>query len=39
MKKAGISKIFVRKDHQLVGIVTADAAEAAKRATKHWKIS
>ncbi len=32
MKKAGISKIFVRKDKQLEGIVTAGAAaEAAKR--------
>jgi glycine betaine/proline transport system ATP-binding protein len=32
MKKAGISKIFVRKDRQLAGIVTAiDAAKAIKR--------
>ena len=29
MKKVGISKIFVRRDHKVVGIVTADAAAAA----------
>ncbi len=35
MKTAGISKIFVRKDRQLAGIVTAaDAAEAMKRGDK-----
>jgi len=35
MKKAGISKIFVRKDRQLAGIVTAvDAAKAIKRSEK-----
>jgi glycine betaine/proline transport system ATP-binding protein len=35
MKVAGISKIFVRKDRQLAGIVTAtDAAEAMKRGDK-----
>jgi glycine betaine/proline transport system ATP-binding protein len=35
MKKASISKIFVRKEKHLVGIVTAeDAAEAAKRGDK-----
>lgn len=35
MKSAGISKIFVRKDRQLAGIVTAqDAAEAMKRGDK-----
>jgi glycine betaine/proline transport system ATP-binding protein len=35
MKKASISKIFVRKDKHLVGIVTAaDAADAAKRGDK-----
>lgn len=35
MKKAGISKIFVRKDRQLAGIVTAtDAAEAIRRGDK-----
>jgi len=35
MKKAGISKIFVRKDRQLSGIVTAtDAAEAIRRGDK-----
>ena len=35
MKTAGISKIFVSKDHQLIGIVTAqDAAEAMKRGDK-----
>jgi len=35
MKKAGISKIFVRKDERLEGIVTAaDAAEAAKNKEK-----
>ena len=35
MKKASISKIFVRKDRQLVGIVTAkDAADAIKRGEK-----
>jgi len=35
MKKAGISKIFVRKEKHLVGIVTAaDAAEAAKNGIK-----
>ena len=35
MKKAGISKIFVRKDAQLAGIVTAkDAAEAMQRGDK-----
>jgi glycine betaine/proline transport system ATP-binding protein len=31
MKKAGISKIFVRKDRQLAGIVTASAAAEAAR--------
>jgi len=35
MKKASISKIFVRKERQLVGIVTAkDAADAIKRGEK-----
>jgi glycine betaine/proline transport system ATP-binding protein len=35
MKKAGISKIFVRENKQLAGIVTAvDAAEAIKRGDK-----
>ncbi len=35
MKTAGISKIFVRKDRQLAGIVTAkDAAEAMQRGEK-----
>jgi len=35
MKTAGISKIFVRKDRQLAGIVTAkDAAEAMNRGDK-----
>jgi glycine betaine/proline transport system ATP-binding protein len=35
MKTAGISKIFVSKDHELIGIVTAkDAAEAMKRGDK-----
>ncbi len=35
MKTAGISKIFVRKDKKLAGIVTAkDAAEAIKRGDK-----
>ncbi len=35
MKTAGISKIFVRKDRQLAGIITAkDAAEAMKRGDK-----
>ena len=35
MKKASISKIFVRRDKHLVGIVTAaDAADAAKRGDK-----
>ncbi len=35
MKKASISKIFVRRERHLVGIVTAaDAAEAAKRGDK-----
>ena len=35
MKKAGISKIFVRKDKRLTGIVTAEAAaEAAKQGDK-----
>ena len=35
MKKASISKIFVRQDKHLVGIVTAaDAADAAKRGDK-----
>ncbi len=35
MKKASISKIFVRRDRHLVGIVTAaDAADAAKRGDK-----
>jgi len=35
MKSAGISKIFVRKDRELAGIVTAvDAAEAMKRGDK-----
>jgi glycine betaine/proline transport system ATP-binding protein len=35
MHRAGISKIFVRKDQQVVGIVMArDAAEAAKRGDK-----
>ncbi len=35
MKKASISKIFVRKDRHLVGIVTAaEAADAAKRGDK-----
>jgi glycine betaine/proline transport system ATP-binding protein len=35
MKKAGISKIFVRKDKRVTGIVTAEAAaEAAKQGEK-----
>ena len=35
MQKAGISTIFVRKDKQVIGLVTADAAlEASKRGEK-----
>ncbi|MBI9083992.1 MAG: glycine betaine/L-proline ABC transporter ATP-binding protein [Desulfobacterales bacterium] len=35
MKKAGISTIFVRKDKQVIGLVTAEAAsEAARRGEK-----
>jgi glycine betaine/proline transport system ATP-binding protein len=35
MKKAGISSLFVRKDRQLEGIVTAEAAAAAVKKGEH----